>query len=48
MALTLDAHRPLPADLGERTELLVDKHVEFIVGFSKVHLDVRFAMHNVT
>lgn len=37
MALNMDAaHTPLPADLGERAQLLVDKHVDFIVGFSKV------------
>ena len=36
MALDLQAHRPLPADLGDRAQLLVDKHVDFIVGFAQV------------
>jgi hypothetical protein len=48
MALNLDAHRPLPADLGERAELLVDKHVEFVVGFSKVQANVAHTRHNMT
>lgn len=28
----------VPSDLGERAEVLVEKHAEYIVGFSKVCL----------
>lgn len=48
MVLNMDAHRPLPADLGERAELLVDKHVDFIVGFAKVQAHPRDAMQHLT
>lgn len=37
----MDAHKPLPADLRQRAELLVDKHTDFIAGFSKVGLLIK-------
>jgi hypothetical protein len=47
MALNMDAHRPLPADLGERSKLIVDKHVDFIVGFAKVQTHPRDATQHL-
>lgn len=29
-------HMPPPDDLGARTQLLADKHAEYILGFSRV------------
>ncbi len=46
-AATVAAHavKPPPADLGARSELLVDKHTDYIVGFSGVRPILASRLH---